>query len=112
MIALRLHQGGQGAGEGLDPIKAVAGIVGGVGFLGAGAIIQQRGNVRGLTTAASIWAAAALGAAAGIGAYGLLAGAAVLSWGILVVAGRLERDHMDDEGGSDGDNGSAGSDPD
>lgn len=53
----------------MDPLRTVAGLVGGVGFLGAGAIVQARGNVRGLTTAASIWMVAALGMAAGVGAY-------------------------------------------
>lgn len=53
----------------MDPLRTVAGLVGGVGFLGAGAIVQARGNVRGLTTAASIWMTAALGMAAGVGAY-------------------------------------------
>ena len=41
----------------------------GVGFLGAGAIIQQRGNVVGLTTAAGIWAAAAIGMGFGFGLF-------------------------------------------
>jgi len=53
----------------MDPLRTVGGLVGGIGFLGAGAIVQARGNVRGLTTAASIWMTAALGMAAGVGAY-------------------------------------------
>lgn len=48
-----------------DPGRIAAQIVSGVGFLGAGAIIQSRGGVRGLTTAAGMWVAAAIGLAVG-----------------------------------------------
>jgi putative Mg2+ transporter-C (MgtC) family protein len=48
-----------------DPGRIAAQIVSGVGFLGAGTIIQSRGGVRGLTTAAGLWVAAALGLAVG-----------------------------------------------
>lgn len=59
-----------GFGEGGDPARVAAGIVAGVGFLGAGAIISTReGILVGLTTAASIWAVAAIGLAAGAGLY-------------------------------------------
>jgi putative Mg2+ transporter-C (MgtC) family protein len=50
-----------------DMLKVLAGVIGGVGFLGAGAIMRSGGNVHGLTTAATIWLAAALGATAGFG---------------------------------------------
>ncbi|HUU08139.1 MAG TPA: MgtC/SapB family protein [Dehalococcoidales bacterium] len=53
-----------------DPSRVAAGIVAGVGFLGAGAIIRRgEGMVAGLTTAATIWAAAGIGMAAGAGFY-------------------------------------------
>lgn len=55
----------------LDPTRVIAGIAGGVGFLGAGMIIQGRGRVRGLTTAAGVWVTAAVGAACGLGEYSL-----------------------------------------
>lgn len=55
-----------------DPLRVVSGLTGGIGFLAAGVIIQQRGSVRGLTTAASLWLTAALGAAAGLGQYPLV----------------------------------------
>ncbi|MBA7695605.1 Protein SrpB [subsurface metagenome] len=59
-----------GFGEGSDPARVAAGIVAGIGFLGAGAIISTReGILVGLTTAASIWAVAAIGLAAGAGLY-------------------------------------------
>jgi putative Mg2+ transporter-C (MgtC) family protein len=50
-----------------DPTRISAQIVAGVGFLGAGAIIRQGRDVRGLTTAASLWAVSAIGMAAGAG---------------------------------------------
>jgi putative Mg2+ transporter-C (MgtC) family protein len=60
-------------GEGFDPTRVLQGVIGGIGFLGAGAIIRSQGQVSGITTAASVWVAGALGAAAGVGAY-VLAG--------------------------------------
>lgn len=51
-----------------DPSRIAAQIVSGIGFLGAGAIIKYGTSVRGLTTAASLWATAAVGMAAGAGA--------------------------------------------
>ncbi|UCE97514.1 MAG: MgtC/SapB family protein [Dehalococcoidia bacterium] len=54
-----------------DPARVAAGIVTGIGFLGAGAIIRrgEAGVVKGLTTAATIWVAAGIGMAAGAGMY-------------------------------------------
>lgn len=52
-----------------DPARLAAQIVSGIGFLGAGAVFQDRGGVRGLTTAATIWLVAAIGMAAGVGSY-------------------------------------------
>jgi len=56
-------------GEPVETVRAMSGIAQGIGFLGAGAIVQSRGKVRWLTTAAALWASAALGFAAGIGMY-------------------------------------------
>jgi len=56
-------------GENVDPGRAVAGIVTGVGFLGAGVIVKSKELVRGLTTAACIWFVAALGVVIGHGLY-------------------------------------------
>ena len=50
------------------------------GFIGAGAIIFHRQIVRGLTTAASLWAIAGVGMATGAGMYGVAAAATVLLW--------------------------------
>ena len=54
-----------------DTGRVAAQIVTGVGFLGAGAILKEGANVRGLTTAASLWAVAAVGMAAGAGSWGV-----------------------------------------
>jgi len=53
----------------LDPSRIAAGVVSGVGFLGAGTILVQRQSVRGLTTAAGLWATAGIGLAIGSGMY-------------------------------------------
>jgi len=59
-----------GFGAVADPARVAAGIVAGIDFLGAGAIIRRgEGVIEGLTTAATIWAVAAIGLAAGAGLY-------------------------------------------
>jgi len=65
-----------------DPTRIAAQIVTGVGFLGAGAIIRQGITVRGLTTAATLWAVAAIGMAVGAGYYS----AAVLTTGVVLIS--------------------------
>ena len=64
-----------------DPTRIAAQIVTGIGFLGAGAIIRQGLSVRGLTTAATLWAVAAIGMAAGAGYYS----AALIATGVVLV---------------------------
>ncbi|HZN65800.1 MAG TPA: MgtC/SapB family protein [Tepidisphaeraceae bacterium] len=66
-----------------DPARIAYSVMTGVGFLGAGIIVQYRGNVRGLTTAAGIWCVAALGLAAGMGLY------VVVLFGTLLVVATL-----------------------
>ncbi len=66
-------------GVGLDPSRVAAQIVSGIGFLGAGTIIFQKQFVRGLTTAAGMWATAGIGMAVGGGMYILGAAATVLT---------------------------------
>lgn len=77
-------------GEGFDPTRVLQGVVGGIGFLGAGAIIKSGGHVSGVTTAASVWVAGALGAAAGVGAYVLAGISTVMAFAILTVLGKLD----------------------
>jgi putative Mg2+ transporter-C (MgtC) family protein len=72
-----------GFGGPTDPSRLAAQIVTGIGFLGGGAIVRQGLTVRGLTTAASIWATASIGVAVGAGRYLLATGATVLVVGTL-----------------------------
>jgi putative Mg2+ transporter-C (MgtC) family protein len=67
----------------VDPARIAAGIVTGIGFIGAGSIIAEKGHVQGITTAASLWCVAAVGLAVGVGAYVLAVVSSVLVFGIL-----------------------------
>ncbi|MBZ9650022.1 MgtC/SapB family protein [Sphingobium sp. 3R8] len=49
--------------------RVLEGVIGGIGFLGGGAILQQRNSVKGTATAASLWATGAIGVAAGLASY-------------------------------------------
>lgn len=73
-----------------DPGRIAAQVVTGVGFLGAGAIIQMKGSVKGLTTAAGIWMVATLGMAVGVGMYVLSIVATILILFILVQLEKFE----------------------
>lgn len=81
------------ANHGPDAVsRAIQGIIAGVGFLGAGAILRarDRDEVSGLTTAASIWLVASLGIACGSGYWLAALGALVLALLVLVLGGPLE----------------------
>lgn len=73
-----------------DPGRIAAQVVTGIGFLGAGAIIQMKGSVRGLTTAAGIWMVAAIGMCVGVGMYWLSLIATLLILFILVQLEKIE----------------------
>ncbi|MCM1109668.1 MAG: MgtC/SapB family protein [Clostridium sp.] len=73
-----------------DPGRIAAQVITGIGFLGAGAIIQMKGSVRGLTTAAGIWMVATIGMAVGVGMYLLSIVATGLILLILVLLEVLE----------------------
>jgi putative Mg2+ transporter-C (MgtC) family protein len=85
---------GTGAAGGVvqrgDPGRIAAQIVSGIGFLGAGTILQARGSIIGLTTAATIWVVAAIGMAVGARAYVEAIGSAVLVGVSLVALARVE----------------------
>ena len=74
--------------------RIAAQIVTGVGFLGAGAIIQDRGGVHGLTTAATIWLVASIGMACGVRFYQLAILSTVITVIVLVGLGKLSM-HLD-----------------
>lgn len=71
--------------------RIAAQVVTGVGFLGAGAIIRDRGGILGLTTAATIWLVASVGVACGAGYYKLGAGTTAIALGVLLGLSRIER---------------------
>lgn len=70
---------------GSNPHVIAAGVVTGVGFLGAGVILREGGNVVGLTTAATLWSTASVGLAVAYGMYILGVLASVLVFGLLAV---------------------------
>ena len=81
------------AGMELDGIsRVIQGIVTGIGFIGAGAILklQEKREIEGLTTAAGIWMTAAIGIAAGLGRWGLALVSTILTWVTLSVIGKIE----------------------
>lgn len=74
-----------------DPGRIAAQVITGIGFIGGGAIIQMKGSVRGLTTAAGIWSTAIIGMACGIGMYFVAVGATVMIFIVLVLFEMYER---------------------
>lgn len=76
-----------GFNGGADPSRVAAGVVAGIGFIGAGVIFRgMRGEgVAGITTAASVWVTAAIGLAAGAGLYLISAIAAIVTIGVLKI---------------------------
>lgn len=76
----------------IDPTRIVEGVIGGIGFLGAGSIIQSRGNIQGITTGASIWTAGAVGVACGIGNLALAGMVTLMALIIMAVLGHFERE--------------------
>ena len=66
-----------------DQIRIIAGVMTGIGFLGAGAVMAAKGHIHGLTTAASIWMVAAIGVTAGTGEYSLAIVSSVLAFIVL-----------------------------
>jgi putative Mg2+ transporter-C (MgtC) family protein len=79
------------AGQFFDITRVAAQVVTGVGFIGAGAIIQARGTIQGLTTAATIWTVAAIGLIIGAGFPLLGMGITAIVLIILILIRQLER---------------------
>jgi len=88
-VLLIRHAGGESA----DLSRVMQGVVTGIGFIGAGAIIKldQAHEVRGLTTAAGIWLSTAIGMAAGLGRLELAIPGTLIAFVILAVIGRMEK---------------------
>jgi len=82
----------------LDPARIAAGIITGIGFLGAGTIIRMGEGVRGLTTAASLWVSAAIGLGVGCGFYSASIFTTILVIFVLFFLRRLETKILKKEG--------------
>lgn len=81
--------------------RVLQGVVTGVGFIGGGAIVKLRHNVKGLVTAASIWNAGAIGAAVGLGNLNIAVVLSIINVTSLVVLAYLNVDGGDDESSQD-----------
>ena len=89
LMDLSIHLTGADGRVG-DPARLAAQVVTGIGFIGAGTIMQSKGMISGLTSAATIWAVAAIGLTIGAGAYVEGVGAAAMVLLVLMVLGNLE----------------------
>ncbi len=76
----------------VDPGRIAAGVITGIGFLGAGTIIRSKEGVRGLTTAASIWVSSAIGLAIGCGYVSAAVIVTGMSYLALSLLKKLEKD--------------------
>jgi putative Mg2+ transporter-C (MgtC) family protein len=92
LITFELHMqfAGQEGERTADPVRIIEAVTAGVAFLAAGAIIQSRGNVQGLTTGANMWLAGALGVACGAGYYFLAVVGTVFALIVLVALAKLQ----------------------
>lgn len=85
--------------EGRETTRIAAQVVTGIGFLGAGVILQSQGHISGLTTAATLWATAAVGMAVGFGLYIMAVVAAFLLLFLLLLRNVPGIDHHDEMNG-------------
>lgn len=74
----------------VDPSRIAAGVITGIGFLGAGAIMRESTEIKGLTTAASLWVSAGIGLATGVGFYSAAIFTTALALVVLFLLRRLE----------------------
>lgn len=104
LITFELHEQftGEDGTKTADPVRIIEAVTAGVAFLAAGAIIQSRGSVQGLTTGANMWLAGALGVACGAGYYFLATVGTVFALIVLVVLAKIEA-RLTDKPPEDGD---------
>jgi putative Mg2+ transporter-C (MgtC) family protein len=86
-----------GGGNSPDPIRAVEATTAGIAFLGAGAIFQARGSVRGLTTGAGMWLAGAVGVSSALGYYVVAFGVSLFAVVVLAALRYLAHGVIGDE---------------
>jgi putative Mg2+ transporter-C (MgtC) family protein len=93
LITYELHEqfAGHDGTKTADPVRIIEAVTAGVAFLAAGAIIQSRGSVHGLTTGANMWLAGALGVACGAGYYFIATIGTTFALIVLVVLAKLEK---------------------
>ena len=82
----------------VDPSRIAAGVITGIGFLGAGTIMRDQVGVRGLTTASSLWVVAAIGLSTGCGFYSAALMTTALSLIVLLFLGRFEKKVLTSKG--------------
>lgn len=80
----------------IEPTRIAAAIVTGIGFLGAGSIIAQRGHIRGITSAATLWVVAAIGLTVGIGQYSIAIISAIMVFAVLQLRKIEKRGEIED----------------
>lgn len=102
-VELMMEYSARVPGSQLDPTRVLQGVVGGIGFLGAGSIIHSRGSVQGVTTAASVWVTGAIGAGCGLGFYTLALIGTGLALTTLYLVGQVEKrlPSQDENGATD-----------
>ncbi len=74
----------------IEPARIAAGIVAGIGFLGAGSIIAHKGHIRGITSAATLWVVAGIGLSVGVGQYLFAIIGALIVFAVLQL-GKIEK---------------------
>jgi putative Mg2+ transporter-C (MgtC) family protein len=101
----------EGGSNSPDPIRAVEATTAGIAFLGAGAIFQQRGTVKGLTTGAGMWLAGAVGVATALGYYLIALGVSILAVIVMAALERLAHKTIGGDDAPEGDDNAARPEP-
>lgn len=89
--ALLIHDDLLAVGTQSDPVRAIQGLAQAIGFIAGGLIFVRGGDVRNMTTAASLWMAAAIGIGAGAGQISLVVTGAVITFAVLILLNLLKR---------------------
>jgi len=90
VVAIRLASRAE-IGATADPMRVLAAVIVGIGFIGAGSILHEKGTVYGLTTAATLWLVAAVGVAVGLGEISVATLVVFLSLVVLTLVRAVER---------------------
>lgn len=101
-LSVLFGTGEEGQAASIDPNRVVEGVVGGIGFLGAGSIIRSGAHIQGITTGASIWLAGAIGVAAGINNFPLAGMVTFIGLIIMVALGRFENEVLESHAKKEG----------